>query len=216
MANSKFFLGLLLGDFAVIALHYFFADSLGFFNIEKERSLSTVYGGLKALWSGVFAFAFAWLVAQKRARARRALWIAGGALFTYFALDDMMEIHERVGFVLNRRVGLSGYWGESFNWIIYFAPFLIVGLVIIFYLVREIWRADRTAGAWSAAGLALLCASLALEGVGGQLLGSTFYRATLLLEEAFELIAMSFLLAGLARFWYGLFTQLSSRPERMQ
>lgn len=218
----RFLFILLLGDLVVLALHYFFSGSLGFFNIEKERSVNTVYGGLQALWSGVFSFAVAWLliradsppnavsknyaIAKKIGRWswRRLCWLGGGALFTYLALDDMMEIHERVGFVLNRRVGLTGYWGESFNWIIYFAPFLAAGLLVFAYLVREMWREDRRAGFFATVGLALILASLALEGVGGQLLGSPLYRPALLLEESIELIAISFLLAGLVKFWYGV------------
>ncbi|MDO8582000.1 MAG: hypothetical protein Q7S16_03930 [bacterium] len=185
---------LLAVDIALALAHLFLRKKLGFFDLDKEGSLKATYAGLQLLLTGGAAALLAYCV---RTRARKFLWAFVSAGFFYLGLDDMMAIHERVGFVLNRWVGMTGYWGESFNWIIYFAPVFLVGALILFAAVRIAWKEERSIGVLFAWGLFLFLMSLVLEELGKKFLATTFYQSFVVAEELSQLIGGSCFLAGI-------------------
>lgn len=185
---------LLAADIALLGIDLAFGNSLGFFRLEKERSIATAYSGFKFLSIGWLAFFSARML---RAERRRWPLYVAGALFLGAAIDDLMEIHERVGFVLNLRLGFSGYDGESFNWIIYFSPIIAFGCIAVAFMIFDWKKESRRAGLWGWWGLCAIAASLALEVAGGRLLRTMWYPDFVRAEEVVELFASSFLLAGL-------------------
>lgn len=184
-------------DALLILAHIFLRKHLGFFNLDKERSLKATYSGFQLLASGGAAAMIAYLLEEK---VKRWLWGVASAGFFYLALDEMMTIHERIGFVLNRWTGLMGYWGESFNWLIYFIPLIALGILVLFLLMRTVWRSDRRFGMLLGCGVDFLIVSLVFEYVGGKLLGSPWYQSLVVLEESAQLIGESFFLVGIMFF----------------
>jgi len=188
---------LFLIDLAVIALHIFARQKLGFFDLDKEGNLNSVYSGLKLWGVGGLAFVHAAIISKLNVRWWRSwLWIAFGAGLIYIGLDDMMVLHERLGFVINNLTGNGGFYGESFNWLFYFLPAMIAAVIVFVALIRELWRDSHSAAVWLLFGLGLWVASIGSEFVGRQLLlaetiNVPLYHRLIIAEEAFEMFGAS-------------------------
>lgn len=201
-------------DIVVIALHYLARHKLGFFDLDKEGNLNSVYTGFKLFWVGGLAFVHAMIMTKLSvARWRRALWLLFGAGMIYIGLDDMMVLHERVGFVVNNLTGNGGFYGESFNWLFYFAPAMVAAVVVIALLIRELWREHHGAAVWLLFGLGFWAASLGAEFAGRQLLLSPqinvpLYHQLIVAEEAFEMMGASGIAAAV---WIALTALIRAR-----
>lgn len=212
-------LATLLGMTLALAIaHSGLRSYLGFFNLDKEQSLKAVFSGLQLLSIAVLSFLYALLQCKAiRQRKQCILWTLVGMLFGYLALDDMMTIHERVGFVLNRWTGLTGYWGESFNWLIYFSPLILIGLVVLFLAVKSLRREYAPAGSLAWIGITLFVASLLFEYIGGRMLASSAYQWLIVVEEVSMLAGESFFLVAFWRTLGNLFSRsYVARSSTMQ
>lgn len=194
-----FFLFILLGlDVAVLAFHYFFGASLGFFHIEKEQNLASVYSGLLLVGTGVSGFSM-WAMLRHHARRSETLvWLLLGLGMLFMGVDEMAVIHERLGFVLNNQTGLGGYQGESFNWVIYYTPAIIAFVFVAWGVLRILFRDTRSYGWYASTGIAILFLALGLEVWGGKLLAFPIYQTVLVLEEFFEMLGETFFLTAIA------------------
>ncbi|MBI4599313.1 hypothetical protein HY732_00135 [Candidatus Uhrbacteria bacterium] len=201
---------LLFGDLVLILAHSTLRQSLGFFDLDKEGSLKAVFSGFQLIASGVASGWIAFLSSRLRApRLFVWLWSTMSALFIYLALDDMMMIHERIGFVLNNWTGLHGAY-ESFNWLIYFTPLMIAGLLAFVAAVRALLRIDARTRFWAIFGFAGFVLTLLFEVVGGYLLqvGNTpLYQLSIIFEESFLLFGETFFLSALVLAVQSLFSR---------
>ncbi len=193
MRRHRLLFILFIVDVALVFAHIFLRKKLGFFNLDKEGSLKAVYSGFQLLVSGGVAALIAYLLHEK---AKRWLWGVTSAGFVYLGLDEMMVIHERIGFVLNRWSGLTGYWGESFNWLLYFTPFIAAALLVYFLLIRMVSKYDRRCAIGILFGAAFFVASIALEVIGGKILGTRWYQTEIIAEEALQLVGESLFLVS--------------------
>lgn len=198
-------------DLALILFHFFLRQKLGFFDLDKEGNFGSLYAGIK-LWSGAtVALLCAWILGQlKTARLKQILFLFLALGLAYIGLDDMMAIHERLGFVLNNIFGLGGFYGESFNWLIFYAPFMILGLLVFFGLTRELWRDCREAAWWFLAGIILLAGSLGVEFLGRELLlqikiNVPLYYLLIVAEEGLEMFGASCLVFAIFNYFKKLF-----------
>lgn len=198
-------------DLALILFHFFLRQKLGFFDLDKEGNLGSLYAGVK-LWGGaMIAFLCAWILHQvKTSYLKQGLFLFLALGLAYIGLDDMMVIHERLGFVLNNIFGLGGFYGESFNWLIFYAPFMILGLLVFFGLARELWRDCREASWWFLAGIILLAGSLGVEFFGRYLLlqikiNVPLYHSLIVVEEGLEMFGASCLVFAIFNYFQKLF-----------
>ncbi len=184
---------------ALAIAHVALRGYLGFFNLDKEQSLKAVFSGLQLLSIAVLAFFYALLQFKACLNKKQGiLWTFTGLLFGYLALDDMMTIHERVGFVFNRWTGFTGYWGESFNWLIYFSPLILIGLAVLLLAVTSLRREHIHSRQLAWIGVILFVVSLIFEYIGGRLLASSLYQSFIIVEEVSMLAGESFFLIA---FW---------------
>lgn len=193
-----------VADVALVVMHYVWRRKLGFFDLDREGNLASVYSGFKLIATGGFAFVLAWLASIARARLVASLWALAGVGFVFIGLDDMMAIHERVGFVLNNWTGLGGFYGESFNWLIYFAPLVALALLVYAKLIQSVWRASRANALWMLAGAILFVLSLAVEVIGARLIlaphvNVRLYWHVLVVEELLEMAGATCFFIGIAR-----------------
>jgi hypothetical protein len=147
---------LLVLDFSILLLHIFFGyNKYGFFNLDSERNLPTLYQGLKILIFG-YLFFFIWLsMAKTLNRLGNLFAISVFSLFLYLGYDEVNQIHEGVPAYIERFLPnfhenvLKFTDSISYNgaiWIIYYIPIIIlVGLPImsfqIYYLIKKIkWK----------------------------------------------------------------------------
>ena len=122
----------------------------------------------------------------------------------------MMAIHERLGFVLNNIFALGGFYGESFNWLIFYTPFMIFGLLIFLGLTRELWRDYRVASWWFLIGTFLLAGSMGVEFLGRDLLWQIkinvpLYHNLIVVEDGLEMFGASCLVFAVFVYFYKLF-----------
>ncbi len=196
---------LFLFDVLVIVLHYIARQKLGFFDLDKEGNLVSLYSGIKLWGVGTLGLLHAYILHRAGAMRGRAmqwiLWALFGMGVAYIGIDDMMVLHERIGFVVNNVAGTGGFYGESFNWLFYFAPFMVVAVVVFGALVRSLWSTHRRAAWWFFGGLTLWIAALGVELYGRQLLLSPIinvpvYQQLIVLEEALEMFGASCFAVG--------------------
>lgn len=209
MRRYRLLIFLLVIDVALALAHIFLRQKLGFFNLDKEQSLKASYSGFQLLAIGGTVALYTWLLCREKVRRSvRWLWGATAVGFFYLAIDEMMTIHERIGFVLNRWTGLTGYWGESFNWLLYFAPLIAAGLLAFFFLIRSVWEEDRTSAWMLILGTFFLGASIVFEVIGGRMLGGQWYQTLIIFEETSQLIGESLFLGALAPLLNNTFNKL--------
>lgn len=211
----KWFIILLLGDLLVISLHFFLGKKLGFFNLDREQNLAAVYSGFKLLNAGLAATLLVFLTKIKENKILW-LWAVLSGLFIYLALDEMMYLHERIGFVINHWTGLAGSRGESFWWYLYFSPLIILGATFLIYVWQMIKKNDRTLGRWFVAGVIFFILAIATEGLGALWYARQWYEAyqnLFIAEEAFELIGESIFVVTLWKLAAKYFTQNFQKIE---
>lgn len=191
---------LIFFDFFLVFSHIFLRNSLGFFDLDKEGSLKAVLSGFQLMVSGFCAGFIAFLSSRMRAsRPFMALWMCVSVLFFYLALDDMMMLHERIGFVMNHWTGLHGSF-ESFNWLLYFLPCIIFGVFIFILAVRSLFFIEPRVRVLALLGLSGFFLTLLTEALGGHILKIgmiSLYQQSIIFEEAFLLFGETFFLIAL-------------------
>ena len=215
---KKYWLWVLIFGFDVllVVLHIYLRKKLGFFDLDKEQNFSSVYSGVKLFVVATAAGGLSYLALINRHRFESWLWGLAAAGFIFIAFDDMMAIHERIGFVLNNWTGLGGFYGESFNWMIYFAPFIGLAVLVYAKLIQLLWQADRTNALWMLVGTALFVLSLMSEAVGAKLLlapriNTAIYFKEIIIEEFFEMAGATCFLISTARTFQERFAKTFTR-----
>lgn len=189
---------LFIGNILVVAGHILWSSKIGFFNLDKEMNLASAWTGLQLLGAG-FVFGLYGYLRNLR------LWQILSLGFLFLGFDEIMFFHERIGFFLNKYLSLTGYYGESFNWLIYFSPFIIVAILVLFRISQNLFRQGSRYFKFFISGVILFIISLSLELIGAKILltenfdpGHGIYFRVLIFEEFSEMLGSSmFLIAGL-------------------
>ncbi len=182
-------------------MHYHFPEKT-FFNLDVESNLPTIYQGAKTFLVAFFSL-FLFLFAKGRVKY---FWIFFTFVFFFLALDEIGQIHENLPtfwqeiFVkegerdLQDIVSEFGY--ESAVWLPYYTiPFLFFFAVVGIFLkdfIKENWRKALVL----AVGSIFLVLVLVLEYMGTKpdIMFQEEYEKFVFWEEAFELLAITFLL----------------------
>jgi len=109
------------------------------FNIAREDGLASWFASTQTLLVGITAWA-CWLAARAHGAVGRhhAGWLLVAMLFGYMALDDGVQLHERVGTAVSA-VSLTPAWFPSFSWQLVFVPTLGLALLAaVVFLISEI------------------------------------------------------------------------------
>ncbi|QTA88510.1 DUF4126 domain-containing protein [Desulfonema magnum] len=130
-----------------------------FCNIAREDSLASWFGTTQTLMVGLTLWLIVWIVRHTSASKKTTLgWSVIASFFTYMAVDDGAEIHERMGTAFEtmakaaRSAGDSSSWMAklldifpSYPWQVLFLPlFGLMGLFIVIFLWRELnWKRPR-------------------------------------------------------------------------
>lgn len=184
-------------------------------NVAREDSLATWIGSTQCLAA---ALVLSMVVLARRAdgatRRETSGWIALALSFAYIALDDAMELHERVGGAVRRWASTSPGWIAHFPtyyWQLVFGPFF--GALALF-IVCFTWRRLGPAGLrrWLVTALSCFVVAVGLdliEGVDGAhdtcaaWLGTSVYAVShplKVLEEALELVGTTLFLVTFLRY----------------
>ncbi|MDD5087917.1 MAG: hypothetical protein PHI18_03845 [bacterium] len=145
----------------------------------------------------------AWLLARRDSeqRARRTMWRATGAVLLLLSMDDACSFHEFAGRDLALKLGLPTW--PSPTWMLVFAPCILFGLGLLYWLLFRGLRGDHRAFRLGLAGVLLWAGALILEVTRGWMIsvgcdplwGNA--RPQPVFEELFELMGGTLLLAGM-------------------
>jgi hypothetical protein len=180
---------------------YFVADLPGYvrmLHLDGEHNLPTQFAALLLLVNAAL------FVTWSRMRFARApmLWLLCAVAFSFLAVDELFELHERLGTVLRGSFGFTGIL--HYAWILPYAAgtLVLAGLALpaLLRLPRDVQM--RLIG--SAA--VYLTGAIGMEMIGGFLLSETVhdrsslaYLVCITLEEALELAGLVLLADALAR-----------------
>ena len=133
-------------------------------NIAREDGLASWFGTTQTLFVALTAWSLLLLVRARQCPGwRRAGWFVVASMFTYMAVDDGAQLHERFG-------TLSSVWGDqagfpvlasfpSFAWQAVFVPvFGLFGLLLALFL----WKELRSLAAFALVLSALACLGVAV------------------------------------------------------
>lgn len=129
------------------------------FNADGEGT-AFAWAASVAIFAGGFAALIGTLALTGRAR-RRAL--ALGAVLVFLSLDEIVQIHERLGTAVGKDLlGLPG-WADVRLWLVIYLPLLLATLVLLL-------RVSQDADEWSRrsvrGGVGLLVAAIGIEALG--------------------------------------------------
>lgn len=129
-------------------------------NIAREDGLASWFATSQTLLVGLTAWVF-WVAVRARGadRYQRAGWLLVAVLFTYTAVDDGVQLHERIAtaYAALREQGPSGF--PSFPWQPLFVPvFGLLGAGAAMFLWRELhtpWARGLVVSAFLLFGMAV-------------------------------------------------------------
>jgi hypothetical protein len=137
------FLLLLALDGLMLLLHLLFARYSGFFHVDHEQNLPTVYQSLKLIYFGGY---FLWLNAKRNiAPIMRYFTIPLSLVIIGLGFDELLQIHENIYRVFefiewlhpSRVVEASWHMGyRSSLWILYYLPFMFLFVMWCGYWLR--------------------------------------------------------------------------------
>jgi len=125
-------------------------------NIARENSIPTWFAAMQAQALGITVFLIALILSPSISKLKLWAWILIGMFFLWIGIDDMAEIHEKLGGAIERMVSKNGEeeWGgligfllknPSFAWHTFIAPFFAVcGLLIAIFLWTAFWQHNLT------------------------------------------------------------------------
>ncbi len=133
-------------------------------NIAREDGLASWFGATQTLLVGLTAWVIVLVVrAQQAAPWRLAGWTLAALLFTYMAVDDGAQLHERFGTAVrvlseDANPAVLAFF-PSYTWQVVFGPvFAALGLAMAVFLWREL--SDRVSLAL--VGTAFCCFAVAV------------------------------------------------------
>lgn len=136
-------------------------------NIAREDGLASWFGTSQTLLIGLTAWGF-WVVAKARQQVlwRRAGWVLVACLFSYMAVDDGVQLHERLGTAYSVLSAGSAARFPSFTWQLLFVPALgVAGAATVLFLWNEL--RDRWAKYLVGGAFVLLAFAVGLDFVEG-------------------------------------------------
>ncbi|MBE9563389.1 MAG: hypothetical protein IMF12_11070 [Proteobacteria bacterium] len=124
-------------------------------NIARENSIPTWFASMQAQALGITVFLIATVQSRYISRLKLWTWILIGMFFLWIGIDDMAEIHEKLGGALERMANKDDTeWGgpiglllknPSFAWHTFIAPFFaLCGLLIAIFLWTVFWKLNLT------------------------------------------------------------------------
>jgi len=114
-----------------------------FSNIAREDGLASWFGTTQTMLAALTLWLIFVLVRNEGgSKLRRRGWLTLALFFTYMAVDDGAEIHERLGSTYDALQPFEGSFLESFpsyTWQLLFLPlFGAIGLFMLWFLWREL------------------------------------------------------------------------------
>ena len=172
-----------------------------FFLLGGEENLGTWFSVVQLALVGVLLSILAGVMMVQRRPGSLLLWL-GPLLFFYMSIDEGIALHEWVGGVLQRRLGLiegedeiRGAMTRTGYWMFLLVPVFLAGLAGVAWLTGSFWRGRRKVITLLATGFACFLFSAAgIEIIGNFIPHGTAENFVVTLEEIGEMASVTLLL----------------------
>lgn len=186
----------------IIGLVYYFNDNnikwfFNLFNIRTEGNIPAYYSSIAILFAS-FLLGFISLF-RKINGLSYTLWLVLSIIFFYLSIDESVQLHERVGYLIDGNFSLTGYL--SWGWVIpYGLLFIIFSVVYYFKFLPQLPK--KIFWLFIISGLIYVIGAIGVEMLGAknynsdnfsEILNAIYYS----IEELLEMI-------GIALFIYSL------------
>lgn len=197
--TSKIFLTLIALDVLFVILHLLFGKELSLFNLDKERTFSSYFDGMRLVIVAGFAAGIAMMALR---RSEKISWLLFALLFVYLGFDDISELHENIAYYLNKLITpLSFFRSPTYMWLAFLSPFIVGAICYLSFFIKNLSSDEGLSKKLMTSGLALFVGALAMEFSSGLIHSKAFLRVEVVIEEGLEKLgATLFLLAVLLLF----------------
>ena len=110
------------------------------FNIAREDGVASWFGTVQTLMAGL-TLGLIYLAVKKRPGTRRVAtgWLVLSVFFVYMAVDDGVQLHERLGSIVAAVIGPSLEFFPSYPWQLILLPFFAaLGVFMLVFLWRQL------------------------------------------------------------------------------
>jgi hypothetical protein len=177
------------------------------FDLKLEGNFATWYSSALLLIAGGAALLIAVSPAPTRLRpvTYRLAWSATALVFFALSVDEMIEIHERIGFWSADHVGSIPGFTEGgypvFTWVVALLPFIVLFVVGMRVMIRSWIGADRTSRNLAVAALWCWIGALAAEVTQAELVRLSLNRSVEgVIEEGLEITGTALFFAAFCQF----------------
>jgi len=179
-------------------------------DVDREWNIWAWVGSASILAAASVAFLSAVAI---RAWAVRLGMLA--AWFAFLSLDDIVEVHERIGIRLGTATGLIEGDESARLWVVVYLPAMAVSLVVLLKIRRELCSAPaQRVMHWGLLLIGLAVAAEVLGSVTRRIGGSGAwpYDLTVAVEEAAETAGWILLATGVAAVLFAAVAAAEERP----
>lgn len=192
MNSKNLFLSIIAFDIVLFVLHLLLGNMFDVFHLDKERTFSSYYDGLRLVGIAGFGVAIAFLESWKTGRV---LWLCFSAIFIVAGFDEISELHENVAYYARYYLPTPSFFRSStYLWLLILSPVLSGSIAFLFILSRRFGEISKKLRYCMVAGLACFLVALAAEFIGGIVASKQFLFWEVLLEEGMEKLGATFLL----------------------
>ncbi len=186
---------LLTVDVALIALHVLLGGRFDLFNLDHERNFPSYFSGGQLIFIAAMSLGTLFLV---HTRFQKILLGFNAFFFLMLGFDEISELHENVTYYLVKFVKPFGFLRTlTYMWLIFFAPFIVAGFAFFVLFLKKIIVGVTSAAAPFIAGVCCFAAAISLELGSGLIRNKLFHRFEIPIEEGFEMVGATLILASL-------------------
>ena len=201
-----------LGGIVIVALNvfqrWFWHRPIEGLNIDGDFNFRSWFHALMLTGAALCAAAIAFTFFDNR---RRIAWLVAGVGLGFFALDESIHLHEKVGGAIKDALSLPNA-GDRIAWEVAWAPIIAATAIALIFCV---WDANPTTKLWIGLGLLLGASKLFTESLTFVLLhfdvtsysadvtqrSGTLYDIIKMIEKCSQLLAFSAFFAGFAQYF---------------
>jgi hypothetical protein len=211
--NVLLVLGTLLSDLGINL------PGFGQFDLKLEGNFATWYSSALLLLAGGAALlmSISRVPGSSQPFMYRVAWTGTSLVLLALSVDEMIEIHERLGVWFTERFGpisgLTDGGSEIFGWLVALLPFVAVFILGMSAMIRSWLRVNRISRNLAVAALACWMGVLCAEFIEAQLARLSLSRSVEgVFEEGFEITGTALFLASFCEF---LRSQKTPEDERL-
>lgn len=181
------------------------------FNVSNEQNIPTLFSVLLLISCSIL-LNLACYLDHKQAAGLKMFWVTLATGFAFMAIDEFVQLHENIGFLLKPLIGTYSHGFLYFSWVI---PAMALMLFLAVFYSSFLFRLPKkTRINFILAGIVYLTGLLGIEMLGGYYYelhaGETLtYSLISNLEESLEMFGLILFIRALLNYLSAHFSELS-------